>query len=175
MDKIEKVKNEIRKLVSWLREQGCSENEIQTLFLTSKPLSRLMVTSDYKIVLTDYGKKMIDMPPLPKAVYLLFLRHPEGIRFKDLPDYQEELAAIYHSMKKRTQAKKKVQRSIADLTDQTKHSIIEKCARIRSVFVNAIGEMAAQQYIIQGERGEARRIPIDRSLVTWEQKESPPD
>ncbi len=56
------------------------------------------------------------MPPLPKAVYLLFLRHPEGIRFKD---YQEELTAIYHSMKKRTQAKKKVQRSIADLTDQT--------------------------------------------------------
>ena len=175
MNRIEQIKDEIRTLVAWLRKQGVSENEIQTLFIPTKPLSRLMVTADYRIVLTDYGKKIIDMPPLPKAVYLLFLRHPEGIRFKDLPDYQKELATIYLGMKKRTQAKKKVEHSIVDLTDQTNHSIIEKCARIRSVFVSAIGEAAAQQYIIQGERGEVRRISLDRSLVTWEQKESPPD
>ena len=33
----------------------------------------------------------------------------------------------------------------------------------------------AKVYAIQGKRGEARRIGLDRNLVEWEQKESPPD
>ena len=34
-----------------------------------------------------------------KAVYLLFLNHPEGILFKHLPDYREELTEIYVKLK----------------------------------------------------------------------------
>ena len=37
----------------------------------------------------------IKMEPLVKAVYLLFLKHPEGIVFKCLPDYRKELAELY--------------------------------------------------------------------------------
>ena len=112
------------------------------------------------------------MRPICKAVYLLFLRHPEGIRFKELPDYREELAEIYHSMKKRTQAKKKVERSIMDVTDPLSHSIIEKCARIRAAFREVTSR---EEYVITGAKGEVKRITIDRSLVKWEKKESPPD
>jgi hypothetical protein len=42
----------------------------------------------------------IKMEPLTKAVYLLFLNHPEGILFKHLPDYRQELANIYGSSDK---------------------------------------------------------------------------
>jgi hypothetical protein len=43
------------------------------------------------------------------------------------------------------------------------------------VFIKAIGKYAAQVYIIQLKRGENRFVPLDRNLVIWEQKESPPD
>lgn len=78
-------------------------------------------------------------------------------------------------MKQSTQARRKVDKSIVDLTNQLNHYIIEKCARIRSVFIKAIGKYAAQVYIIQLKRGENRFVPLDRNVVIWEQKESPPD
>lgn len=116
-----------------LREKGVSEEEIRELFEVQKPLSRFQVTKDYRIVLQDYGGREVKMEPIHCAVYCLLLMHPEGIRFKELPDYREELAAFYRSMKLSTQARKKVEKSIVDLTDPLKYSISEKCIRIREV------------------------------------------
>ena len=72
------------------------------LIKPTKELSRLLVTENYCITLPDYDNTEVRLEPIQKAIYLLFLRHAEGIRFKELPDYREELAEIYHSMKKRT-------------------------------------------------------------------------
>lgn len=169
---MDNIKKEIKRLVMALREKGASEEEIIELFdVEQRSLSRLLVTKDYRLFFGD-DKLEVKMRPICKAVYLLFLRHPEGIRFKELPDYREELAEIYHSMKKRTQAKKKVERSIMDVTDPLSHSIIEKCARIRAAFREVTSR---EEYVITGAKGEVKRITIDRSLVKWEKKESPPD
>lgn len=169
---MDNIKKEIKRLVMALREKGASEEEIRELFdVEQRSLSRLLVTKDYRLFFGD-DKLEVKMRPICKAVYLLFLRHPEGIRFKELPDYREELAEIYHSMKKRTQAKKKVERSIMDVTDPLSHSIIEKCARIRAAFREVTSR---EEYVITGAKGEVKRITIDRSLVKWEKKESPPD
>ena len=43
-------------------------------------LSRLVITEDYRFVLADYQKE-VELQPVHKAVYLLFLAHPE--RSKD--------------------------------------------------------------------------------------------
>lgn len=155
-----------------LREKGVSEEEIRELFEVQKPLSRLQVTKDYRIVLQDYGGREVKMEPIHRAVYCLFLMHPEGIRFKELPDYREELAAFYRSMKLSTQARKKVEKSIVDLTDPLKYSISEKCIRIREKFLEVMNAETARHYIISGERGKARKIRLDRSLVIWEKGNS---
>ena len=44
-------------------------------------LSRLVITEDYRFILADYQKE-VELQPVHKAVYLLFLAHPEGIEFK---------------------------------------------------------------------------------------------
>ncbi len=162
---IEETKKEVKRLVDYLRENDVSETEIIELIKPTKRLSRLVVTSDYHIILPDYDNVEVKLEPIHKAVYLLFLRHPEGIRFKELPDYREELAEIYHSMKLRTQAKKKVDRSIIDVTDPLNHSIIEKCARIKKVFQQITPH---EGYVITGQKGEVKRITLDRDLVEWE-------
>ena len=58
-------------------------------------LSRLVITEDYRFILADYNNKEVELQPVHKAVYLLFLNHPEGIEFKRLADYQEELLGLY--------------------------------------------------------------------------------
>ena len=63
-------------------------------------LSRLQITSDYRFILMDYNKE-IELQPVHKAVYLLFLAHPEGIEFKHLADYREELTKYYTPSDKR--------------------------------------------------------------------------
>jgi hypothetical protein len=107
------------------------------------------------------------MEPLVKAVYLLFLKHPEGILFKGLTDYREEMLDIYKKLKPMGLNKRTIQ-SIEDVTNPLLNSINEKCARIRSAFVKEFDESLAKNYFVTGERGEAKKIALPRDLVNWE-------
>lgn len=109
----------------------------------------------------------IYMTPLVKAVYLLFLRHPEGIIFKHLMDYRDELKGIYNKVKGK-RGMFTLNKSIDAVTDPTKNSINEKCARIREAFVTKFDERLAKHYIITGERGEPKRITLPPDMIIWE-------
>mgnify|MGYP003304308105 CR=1 FL=1 len=63
-------------------------------------------------------------------------------------------------------------KSIEDVTDPTKNSINEKCARIRRAFIDILGNYLASSYYITGNRGEKKRIILDRKYVHWEEEES---
>lgn len=131
----------------------------------SEKLSRLVITKDFRILLPDYYNMEIKMEPLVKAVYFLFLKHPEGIMFKFLPDYREELTQIYVNLKPNGMNERVLQ-SIEDVTNPTMNSINEKCARISGAF--QFDEKLARHYYIEGKRGEAKKISLPRDLVTWE-------
>lgn len=110
----------------------------------------------------------IRLAPLDKAVYFLYLNHPEGINFSYLSDYREELLEIYRRlMNYRTNAS--MIRSVEDVTDPTNNSINEKCARIRKAFVTALGALMAEPYCIMGPRGEVKKIALSRDLVKRKQ------
>ena len=91
----------------------------------------------------------------------------EGIVFKNLYDYREELVAIYQQIKGE-RLNFRMRRSIANITDPTNNSINEKVARIREAFVTCFDKRLATNYIIHGERGEAKRIHLNRKFVKWE-------
>ncbi len=125
--------------------------------------SRLRITKDGSIMLSDYGKE-VKMEPLNKAVYLLYLNHPEGIAFKDLPDYRKELMDIYTQIKPFS-LNDKIIKSIEDVTNPTQNSINEKCSRIKAAFAAEVDSALADQYYITGKSGEKRRISLPRNLV----------
>lgn len=162
-DLIEEVKERIAKL----RQRGISQYILEQLIHPDDRLSRLVITKDYKLLLPDYNDMEIKMEPLVKAVYLLFLKHPEGILFKCLPDYREELAQIYVKLKPYGMSERVVQ-SIEDVTNPILNSINEKCARIRGAFVGQFDDHMAKHYYIDGLRGEAKKIDLPRNLVVWE-------
>lgn len=153
--------------VQKLRAKGINEWTFRGLFKTKAQLSRLVITKDYRILLPDYNDIEVKMEPLVKAVYLLFLKHPNGIAFKELTDYQEELQDIYKQQKPLGLNKRTMQ-SIDDITNPLLNSINEKCARIRSSFIKEFDEGIAKNYFVTGERGEAKKIALPRDLVVWE-------
>ena len=158
---------EVRERISKLRQRGIAEYLLEQLIHPDNRLSRLVITKDWRILLPDYNNMEIKMEPLVKAVYLLFLRHPEGITFKQLPDYREELTRIYNQLKPSGLTDRAIQ-SIEDVTNPMLNSINEKCARIRAAFVGQFDEYMAKSYYIDGLRGEAKKIALPRNLVTWE-------
>ncbi len=166
-DNIAILVNEIRDRVKVLKEKGVAEKLLLQLLKEKPKLSRLVITKDMRIILPDYNEMEVKMEPINKAVYLLFLQHPEGIVFKHLADYRKELADIYQKIKP-FGLNDRVIRSIEDVTNPCLNSINEKCARIRGAFVSQFDESLAQHYYIYGERGKAKKISLSRDLVTWE-------
>ncbi|MCQ2154052.1 MAG: hypothetical protein MJY44_05770 [Bacteroidales bacterium] len=168
---VKRIGLEIRDRVRQLKSKGLSAVVIRSLFgqIEENP-SHLKVDSQYRLFLTDYGDREIRMSPVHKAVFLLFLKHPEGIFFKDLASYRDELGAIYSRITGREDPDA-VEDTLDRLTDPYDNSINEKCARIKNAFVSEFSEEIAWWYYIDGKRGERKLIRLPRDLVVWESGE----
>lgn len=142
-------------------------------------LSRLLITKDYRFFLMDLGNKEIELQPVHKAVYLLFLAHPEGIEFKRLTDYRAELTRYYMATAKMME-KEKILEGVDHLVNPLDNAINEKSSRIKKVFLDIMDEYTASYYIISGHTqkhiaGSSRIwyerlkvITLPRELVVWE-------
>ena len=158
---------EVRERINKLRQRGIAEYILEQLIHPDNRLSRMVITKEFRIILPDYNDMEIKMEPLVKAVYLLFLKHPEGILFKHLPEYRNELTLIYEKLRPSGLTERAMQ-SIEDVTNPMLNSINEKCARIRAAFIYQFDEYMAKSYYIDGPRGEAKMIALPRDLVVWE-------
>ena len=165
-DDVEMMMSEAQMIVERLRQSGVGEMTLQRLFKSTPQLSRMHIQYG-RIFLPDYNNREIRMHPLSKTIYLLYLRHPEGIMFSYLPDYRMELLQLYGLISGRDNMDD-IRRSIDDVTDPTRNSINEKCSRIKQAFLREFDDSIARNYYITGERGEAKKILIPRDMVTWE-------
>jgi len=131
--------------------------------------SPIHITQDYKIMLPDFQGLEIKLTPLPKTVFFFFLHHPEGILFKHLPEYRQEILKIYEQLAN-TGDYEKMKQSIWDVTNPAHNSINEKCSRIKEAFVLQMEESIAANYFLQSGRGDGKYISIARmgDMVHWE-------
>ena len=132
-----------------LRAIGVPRLEELRLEAARVRLSRLCITSDYRFFLTDYDNREVVLQPIHKAVYLLFLAHPEGIEFKRLADYKEELRRYYRKTAPLLDDHK-IEEGVNRLTNPLDNAINEKCSRIKKVFLELMDEYTASYYIISG-------------------------
>lgn len=163
---VDMIMSEVQMLVERLRRSGIGEVAIKRLFKPTQQLSRLHIKYG-RITLPDYNNMEIKMPTLSKAIFFLYLRHPEGIHFSYLPDYRDELLHLYSLISGRDNPEE-IRKSIDDVTDPTSNSINEKCSRIKQAFLREFDDSIARNYYITGERGEAKKILLPREKVTWD-------
>ena len=148
---------ELKRLVSQLQAEGRKDLLLKAIGVplleelrieaAKGKLSRLVITKDYRFILADYNNKEVELQPVHKAVYLLFLAHPEGIEFKRLADYREELTRYYMATAKMMD-KEKIIESVDHLVNPLDNAINEKCSRIKKVFLEMMDEYSASYYII---------------------------
>lgn len=141
-------------------------------------LSKLIVTADYQLVLERYNR-VVELSPVHRALYLLFLNHPEGIEFKYLRDYRDELYGIYERIANRID-KEKVEETVDRLTNPLDNAINEKCSRIKAAFNFLMDEYSASYYIISSHTtrivegspkiwySRLKLITLPRNLVVYQ-------
>lgn len=173
-----KLLQEIKENVDKLRMKGVND-AIISQFVNPKPkLSRIVITNDFRLFLPEYQNKEVKMEPMIKALYVLFLRHPEGIFFKDLPDFRRELGFIYQAVRnKKNDIDKRMSQElempvdnerINKLTNPFENSINEKCTRVKEAFLLLMHETVAETYFITGNRGEVKRVKLPTDMIIWE-------
>ena len=129
------------------------------------------INTEYNIFLKDSdGVDIVEikLKALPKALYFVFLNHPEGFPIKHLIDYREELLSWYRKFSNRYN----IDKSIDDLTDPTNNSANEKISRIGKAFRDAVENCddSINAFIPIGSKGEVYAVHLDRDRIRWEQE-----
>ena len=131
-------------------------------------LSPLVITEDYRFLLPGYGNREVQLSPIHKALYLLFLNHPEGIEFKNLSDHREELLALYRKIGNRI-APDKITETVNRLSNPLDNAINEKCSRIKAAFSDLMDEYQADYYIINSHvkrhQGSSMKLWFERLKI----------
>lgn len=90
---------DLEELYLRFRGEGYSDNQVEKLLKQiirrHRKNSHIRIEKDYRIIFEEFGNKEIKLKDLPKALYLFYLKHNEGIESKDLVEYMPEIAYIY--------------------------------------------------------------------------------
>jgi hypothetical protein len=120
-----------------------------------------------KIVLPEMGMLQINLSPTERAVYLLFLNHPEGIRLAEMGDYKEELRGILNKVSP-SDSRETIEGQLENLCEYNSNSLSEKMSRIKRKFDDKLGSAMAEHYYIKGPNGGIKKIDLDRNYLRRE-------
>ena len=165
---IEEILKNIQTNVGKLRLMGVALGAIHEFIDELEPLSPLVITEDLRIFLPQYNNIEIELSAQRKALFFLFLNHPEGIVLQRLEDYHNEFVNYYKQTNKGVLTPK-MEESIKKLEEYGNNQVNVLITRIREAFCLKFDERLARNYFISGERGLLYRIPLDRDLVKWEE------
>ena len=156
-----------------LREYNLTLDELRVIIGYKVQLSRMQITCTGKILLTDFldkdsgQPKEVKMDSLTKMLYFFFLKHPEGVRVKEVGDYLAELMHLYMGITGRDD-KDAIRASILGHVDPFGNGINVSMSRIKAAFKNQVEESVARFYWVKGKGGEPYRVALDRDFVLWE-------
>lgn len=128
---------------------------------------RLFIDRAYNIRMGAPDGAELPLRPLVKALFILFLRHPEGILLKQREMFRRELEEIYGVISPNTE-REDVSARVGRLVNLQDNSFSEKASELNARLEALLPGEVAEQYKIQGYNGHPRKIPLDPLLVNWE-------
>lgn len=128
-------------------------------------LSDIRIDNNFEITLPLYPHIKIELAPLPKALYILLLRHPKGFPLKEINDYGNELIKIYCRISGRRNPSV-IKRLFDSMTNPTLNTLHQNLSIIRHEFLQKLRSDIAQRYIPTQGRYQLHRIPLDSSKIT---------
>ena len=128
----------------------------------------LYIDDMYNIVLPTHGNAVIKMEPLPKSLYILLLRHPEGIILKNISNYRNELEFIYRRVSARNN-NTVIKRLITQITLPHNNMLHKNISLIRTAFIKTLGREAAHSYTPAYCHGQEEYIKLERAHIRFPQ------
>lgn len=126
----------------------------------------LYIDQRYTIRMGAPDGPVLPLRPLVKALFILFLRHPEGILLKQRDRFRQELEDIYTIISPAT-AREDIQARVGRLVNLQDNSFSEKASVLNARLEELLPAGTAEDYKIQGYNGHPRRIPLNPLLVHW--------
>ena len=127
---------------------------------------RLYIDRAYVIRMGAPDGVELPLRPLVKTLFILFLRHPEGILLKQRELFRQELEDIYTVISPNTD-RENVAARIGRLVNLQDNSFSEKTSVLNARLERLLPKGTAEDYKIQGYNGHPRRIPLDSLMVEW--------
>lgn len=131
------------------------------------PPVHLYIDKNFSIRMGDKGGLEMPLRPMVKALFILFLRHPEGILFKQRGRYQKELEDIYGVIAPCV-SKDTIIRRVERLVNLEENAFSENASVLNAKMDALFPDAMADNYKIQGNNGRPRRIPLEPLFVHWE-------
>ena len=150
------------------KPKGMIRRIIEDALIDEDVLSRVVIEKDCNIYLPNYHRH-IQLRPLEKTLFFLYLRHPEGIAFKDLVDYRAEIYHIYGHLSNQSDPDR-VCAAVNRLFDLDSNAANEHRSRMKSAFEREFDSVLANRYYITVKKGETMKITLPRELVDWKVK-----
>ena len=98
-----------------------------------------------------------------RALYILYLRHEEGIALTELGDYHDELLEIYATISNYNDVEQ-LRETVDNLVDFVGSTINPLLSRIKKSFTALMGAHA-KDYWIEGNASGKKTVNLPRSLV----------
>ena len=154
---MEKAQERLREL-GWKAERQTEDFEPIELF----------IDKHYVIHLGGADGTILQLRPLVKTLFILFLKHPEGILLKQRDSYRDDLELIYSVISPNT-SKEDIKVRIARLVDLQDNSFSEKASVLNARLEELLPDGIVENYQIRGYNGHPRKIQLNPLLVHWEQ------
>lgn len=169
------IAEEIRQRVEILRQGGYIELLLHTLGAdlvkqindsrkTATPLMHLNISDNLRIFIPELDNREMKMPALARALYVFYLRHEEGVEFKFLSEFTEELFSLYRLASNRLDDTR-LRATVDSLVNPTENKINECVSRIKTAFLSVMDEYAARNYCLQMRSKEFRREAPEEGKV----------
>ena len=127
----------------------------------------LFIDKNYNIRMGGADGQILNLRPLVKTLFILFLRHPEGILLKQRDAFRAELEEIYGMISPNTD-RDDVRARVARLVDLEDNSFSEKASVLNARLKELLPDEIAGEYQISGYNGCPRKIRLNPLLVHWE-------
>ena len=147
-------------------QERLHELKLDTPQMAASPVE-LYIDKQFNIRIGGVDGRVLTLRPLVKTLFILFLKHPEGILLKQRDMCRQELEQIYAVISPNI-AREDVKARIARLVDLQDNSFSEKASVLNARLEELLPNGIAGNYQIQGYNGCPRKIYLNPLLVHWE-------
>lgn len=159
---------DLERNIERLRLLGIPLSAISEFVAKYETVSRLRITEDLRILLPDYNNREVKMGASIKAIYFLFLNHPEGIILQQLESYHHELVNYYLQASHKEVLTDRMIETIINLEYPGNNNLNSILSKIKTYFRATIDEHLAKNYYIIGKPGQPYKIALDNIIIDWE-------